>query len=319
MKTKLSIDQQIEDLKSKGVKFEHYSEEEARKFLRYNNYYYKFKSYARNYDQYRQGPKKGKYVNLDFAYLVEISRYDMYLRRAIVTMCLDIEHHLKTRLIYDVTINPEENGYSIVNKYADGLKLNQFYSNDKGATGDLIRKIKDSKGESPIWQFVEILTFGEFIELYTLYYQTDGARRFKNYIDYLGSIKYLRNAAAHNTCLLNSVKKPYTRKISKTKKIMETLAASFKLSNAEKKKMENPLIHDFIILLYVYNDLLNTPKNRSLRESGMNMLEDILTKTFLRKKEWFSKNDALRENYLFVMKIFNHIKNKRNQNVGLKF
>lgn len=45
MKKKLTIDEQIEDLKKKGVTFEIMSEEEAKKFLRYNNYYFKLKLY----------------------------------------------------------------------------------------------------------------------------------------------------------------------------------------------------------------------------------------------------------------------------------
>ena len=47
MKKKLTIDEQIEDLKKKGVTFEIMSEEEAKKFLRYNNYYFKLKSYGK--------------------------------------------------------------------------------------------------------------------------------------------------------------------------------------------------------------------------------------------------------------------------------
>ena len=49
MKKKLTIDEQIEDLKKKGVTFEIMCEEDAKKFLRYNNYYFKLKSYAKNY------------------------------------------------------------------------------------------------------------------------------------------------------------------------------------------------------------------------------------------------------------------------------
>lgn len=100
MKKKLTIDEQIEDLKKKGVTFEIMSEEEAKKFLRYNNYYFKLKSYAKNYPI---NPKNGKYVNLEFAYLVELSKLDMYLRKIILGMCLDVEHILKTRMLYDLS------------------------------------------------------------------------------------------------------------------------------------------------------------------------------------------------------------------------
>lgn len=54
------------------------SEEDAKKFLQYNNYYFKLKSYARNYNMNSQTKK---YFNLDFAYLVELSKLDMYIRK----------------------------------------------------------------------------------------------------------------------------------------------------------------------------------------------------------------------------------------------
>ena len=69
MKKKLTIDEQIANLKEKGVTFNIVNEDEAKKFLRYNNYYFKLKSYASNYPV---NPKNNKYVNLDFAYLVEL-------------------------------------------------------------------------------------------------------------------------------------------------------------------------------------------------------------------------------------------------------
>ena len=96
MKKKLTIDEQIANLKEKGVTFNIMNEDEAKKFLRYNNYYFKLKSYASNYPV---NPKNNKYVNLDFAYLVELSRIDMYFRKIILGMCLDVEHVLKTRML----------------------------------------------------------------------------------------------------------------------------------------------------------------------------------------------------------------------------
>ena len=72
--------------------------------------------------------------------------------------------------------------------------------------------------EIPVWKMVEVLPFGMFIELYNLYYGMYGG---KSYSAYLGSIKFLRNAAAHNVCLLNSLRKPYAIKINKCMDIMD--------------------------------------------------------------------------------------------------
>jgi len=41
MKSLLSIDEQIEHMKDKGISFKIVSEENAKDFLRYNNYYMK--------------------------------------------------------------------------------------------------------------------------------------------------------------------------------------------------------------------------------------------------------------------------------------
>lgn len=80
-KQKLTVEGQVQDMKEKDIKFEICSEEDAKKFLQYNNYYFKIKSYARNYNMNSQTKK---YFNLDFAYLVELSKLDMYIRKIIL-------------------------------------------------------------------------------------------------------------------------------------------------------------------------------------------------------------------------------------------
>ena len=207
MKNKLTIQEQIENLKGKGVQFNIMSEDEAANFLRYNNFFFKLKSYAKNYDTYQKPEQKGKYINLEFAYLVEISTLDMYLRKIIVHMCLDIEHFLKTELMYDISNNALEDGYTIIRKYLDTnyMVLSSLYQNaENSATKNLIVKFHEDEEEIPIWSFAETLSFGRFIELYDLYYGMYGG---KNYSSYLGAVKYLRNIAAHNTCILNSLRK----------------------------------------------------------------------------------------------------------------
>ena len=161
MKKKLTIDEQIEDLKKKGVTFEIMCEEDAKKFLRYNNYYFKLKSYAKNYPI---NPKNGKYVNLEFAYLVELSKLDMYLRKIILGMCLDVEHILKTRMLYDVSRNEKEDGYNIVKKYFwayPNTKIEILQkANSYNFTSDLAEKHSMDE-EYSVWNLVELLSFGK--------------------------------------------------------------------------------------------------------------------------------------------------------------
>ena len=103
-KVKLTVDEQITDMRTKNVQFEICSIEDAKKFLKYNNYYFKLKSYARNYVV---NPQTKKYYNLDFAYLVELSKLDMHIRKIILEMSLDVEHYLKVRLMNDLSNKPQ--------------------------------------------------------------------------------------------------------------------------------------------------------------------------------------------------------------------
>ena len=72
-KTKLSIDEQLEKMKSGGIKFDIVSEESAKEFISNNTYYFKLKSFQKNY--YKN--KDGKYIDLEFAYLKDFSTIDM--------------------------------------------------------------------------------------------------------------------------------------------------------------------------------------------------------------------------------------------------
>lgn len=101
------------------------------------------KSYASNYPV---NHKNNKYVNLEFAYLVELSKIDMYFRKIILGMCLDVEHVLKTRMLYDISRNAKEDGYNIVKKYffaypATKMEIIQK-ANSYNFTSDLAEKME---------------------------------------------------------------------------------------------------------------------------------------------------------------------------------
>jgi abortive infection bacteriophage resistance protein len=97
--------------------------------------------------------------------------------------------------------------------------------------------------EFSVWNLVELLSFGKFVELYTMYYQEYTS---PNYSDYLQSIKFLRNALA------------------KAKKEIS--------EHARVKYMAYPVFHDFVALLFVYNDILKESANRTMRNRTMNEL-----------------------------------------------
>lgn len=306
---KLSIDEQIDDMQRKGITFEKVGIPEAKRFLRENNYYFKLKAYGRNYDKYTSTAKKGQYINLDFAYLQELSTLDMYLRKTILSMALDIEHALKVQMLYDLSENSDEDGYAIVKEYLDADYKRIKTLHDKignSAASDLVKKHAENDDRYALWELVEVLSFGDFIDLYQLYYSK--YKKKEDYSSYLWSIKFLRNAAAHNNCIINSLKAPYNVTFHKNKDIIFHVSKIKTISEKSRGTwMANRVVHDFIILVFVY---LNVIKSEGIKKHGIQELKWLFDERMLKNKEYFEKNTSIRECYAFVHKCVTTFCNK---------
>lgn len=215
----------------KGVHFDLMSKDEAVYYLYSKNNYLRAASYRKNYDKYTSGEHAGKYINLDFAYLAELSALDMHLRSYILPMCIDIEHAMKVKIISSIEKNPNVDGYSICDEF---LKKNSYIKDsiaekaDSIFTGDLIDKyfnlchVFDNQPENnrmdiciqscdcPIWVLTEIIGFNSLIKFIRFYNE-----KYPNSIDIntavLNPVRSLRNACAHNNCLLNNLHPQNTR------------------------------------------------------------------------------------------------------------
>ncbi|UNT96473.1 Abi family protein [Allobaculum mucilyticum] len=114
-KPELSFDEQIEKMEQDRIEFSIISKEEAKDFLQHNNYFFKLKSYTKNYVR----NKDGKFSSLVFAYIAELSIVDARFRSIVLDLCLSIEHQLKVMLIRAITNDPQEDGYSIAQELFD--------------------------------------------------------------------------------------------------------------------------------------------------------------------------------------------------------
>ena len=63
--------------------------------------------------------------------------------------------------------------------------------------------------------------------------------------------------------------------------------------------MQNPVVHDFIILVYVY---LNVIKSDGLKKHGIQELKWLFDDRMVKNSEYFEKNTSIRECYTFVHK-----------------
>ena len=94
-KPMLTPSELIKHLESKGVKFELINKENAQKYLEENNNYFKLVSYRKKFPKYEKGENCGKYIDLDFKMLMDLSIIDMRIRKTMLSIVLDLEHYAK--------------------------------------------------------------------------------------------------------------------------------------------------------------------------------------------------------------------------------
>lgn len=103
--------QRVRHLKERGVRFELANERETERFLRESKFFFEVKAFAKRFSRYTSPDSEhfGSYIGLDFAYLAELTRLDHHLRESVLSITLDIEHHMKVdlnRMIMDAGDDP---------------------------------------------------------------------------------------------------------------------------------------------------------------------------------------------------------------------
>lgn len=304
-KVKLTVKEQIQHMKSKGITFNIVSEDDAEKYLEHNNYYFKIKAYAKMFEKYQFGEKKGQYINLDFAYLKELAILDMHLRHFIIKTSVDLEHTIKVKFLSDFN-NSESDGYEIVQKYFEcypDVKDKILQKKKTSYCADLIDKLESE--QYALWNVVELLSFGDFINLYDLFYQEyPNAQTGIAFTYPMRSIKNLRNAAAHNNCILNQLTKSKSDELHANKKVSSFVSQNKLIGKTLRINcMSMQAVHDFITLLYVVHKAIESD---GVKQKIIEELNWLFNERMIRNKNYFEKNNALITIYGFVKKMIDN-------------
>lgn len=308
----MKISEMIPYLKEKNIKFDEYTEADAEKYLKENNNYFNVTAYKNNFSKHQGGNLQGKYIDLDFAYLVDLSIIDYRMRLILFKMIIDIEHYLKIRILNTIENIHEEDGYSVVNKYLDqDFNDSKFpkkvhESIRKKVTNEYYQKIfskydldNDDKIENiPIWEFLEIITFGELINFFE-FYTTEYQLKDRKYVFILREINKLRNAVAHNSCVLSELDKKDNHHRADTL-IINYLNDCGIGQASRNNKLSNSRIRQITYTLYMFNIIVTS-------EGVKNNVKRDITKLFygriIYNHNYYNNNGLLKSIYNYFDKI----------------
>lgn len=315
-KPKLTPRELIDKMKNeKGITFIYINEDDAETFLKEKNNYYRLAAYRKNYDKKLNGEDEDKYINLDFSYLVDLSIIDMHLRNLIFQMCVDIEHDLKVKLLNDITADQNEDGYLIVKNFIEnnsylkeeilkkrfstyvGNLVNKFFTFDthKNANDKIIIDNLDIR--CPVWAFVEIISFGTFIKFYDYYYDLNAP----NYRSLLNPVKSLRNACAHNNCLINNLRSGNTRAPQIVTQYISKIPSISR--NTRQKYLSVKPMFEFCSLLIVYDKVVSKDIKRHRYLELSNLINVRMTK----HSDYYKDQQLLSSAYAFIKAIIDFL------------
>ena len=300
VKPKLSLDGQIEHLKEKGVLFNIMDEAEARDYLGQYNNYFKLTAYRKNYDKHPAGENKDKYINLEFAYLVDIAVIDMRLRYRIVHMALDLEHHTKLQLLRKMD-EYNEDGYQVVQDYIDSLdeKQRKIFDSEinrnKGNIycGDIIAKYQVA---FPIWAFIEIVPFGRLVAFYGFCADRFSDKSMKDTFYRLLTCKEIRNASAHSNCILNNLKAKTAAHSTNAAVTSELMKIKGMNTNFRKNRMSNARIQQVVTLLYTHKDMVESEGIKRSESEDLKKIMERVDKNY----DYYNTNPMIKGTFDFL-------------------
>ena len=222
-------------------------------------------------------------------------------------MCLDLEHALKVSLITHVENNPKEDGYELIRRFIG-------YTNIKGQAQNeyILKKIRGHKSSDyckdliekyypyfPVWVFVELISFGDLTYLIAFYDELYSDSIVNN--KFMNIVRDMRNAAAHSNCLINKLFEPLALGQQIDSIISNYIKNIPNISSAARAKNLNyRVIYNFIILLYVYNEIVPDGIAKRRRHDELKKLfNDRMTKHY----DYFQSNNKITGVYNFAKKV----------------
>src|SRR5699024_2580798 len=202
-KPKLCYHCQIEKMKELGITFNQMNELEAEKTLMENTYFFKLGVFRKNFPK----DANGKY-DIEFVALSDLATLDMRLRYIFIHLCLDIEHSLKTKIIKQITLDPNEDGYKVIEDFINTSKgdLNRIFENVMDRNGNIEPPFQKYYDDPPFWIAIDFMSYGQFASFVEFYSDRINNEDFKLAGKYIKFVKNIRNKCAHSSPIMINLK-----------------------------------------------------------------------------------------------------------------
>jgi abortive infection bacteriophage resistance protein len=306
----LTPKQQVKHCEDKGIQFNKISKSKAISYLEDNNNYFKLRSFRKNYIK---DPHLKKYTNLDFSDLVDLAIIDNRLRRILLEMALSIEHFSKVHLL-KILQETGEDGYTVIQNYINQLsksnkkRLISDLKKNKSSTycGNLHKKYMENNiFDCPVWVFIEVISFGQYLHFYEFcakqcsHPSNQNELNFRLYL--MRTVKDLRNACAHNNCIINDLRAPLPHTFKPNLQVTDALA-NIGISKAVRRKHLNRVVfYQILVTFYAHINIVSSP---GVHNHIAYELQEFKSRLF--RDNDYSRNDIINSTFKLFIKLIDN-------------
>ena len=198
-------------------------------------------------------------------------------------------------LFDDVCLNKTIIDYDYVKEKLDEDKKVSFWTLNSKYDVD-----KDKKLENiPIWEFLEIITFGELVNFYDFYTKEYNLLDENRNVYILRDIVKLRNAVAHNTCVLSKLNKK-DNDYPASYKIVQYLKDCNIGKVTRNNKLSNSRIRQITYTLYMFNEIVTSC---GIKENVNKEINKLFFDRIILHKEYYNNNELLKSIYSYFKNI----------------
>lgn len=229
--------------------------------------------------------------------LKDLSTIDMYLKQWILNASLSVEHSLKVNLLKDI----QEKGideFDIVAKYLKKYPkiLDEIeFRRDTPYVRKLLSKYSHPK--YPIWVYLEVIPFGEFVNFYKHYCNEYSYDKFSS--DLLYNVRNIRNASAHNNCVIHDLANKNGFYKNELVDILDSLLPNTKRRTIQ-DRLKNNSVQDFISLLIAVDSVIMSDE---LKAHYLNNIKNLFDGRMIRDAHLYKSSPALNQMYEFCKEI----------------
>lgn len=278
--------EQVQHLKGQGIAFSMMTEAEAEAYLIERNNFFRLRAYRGNFWRIAGGPRDGQYVGLDFGLLVDLATIDMHLRNELLPMTLDVEHFAKMRLLHRMQ-ESQENAFDLVRDFilsyeeGNGGAGREGRADGFSSANPIVRELKRGLStvylqdlvsrrpglDFPIWEFLELISFGKFTAFVRFCSKRCHDKELRRLNTLLQNVRVLRNACAHNCCIINNFKSGGS-KYAIPPEVSEATARIGLSKGQRRTKLKNERLKQIATTLYAHR-MLCSPEIISARAKSL--------------------------------------------------